>query len=345
MAVDDATTESVGCGIEQVGRWAEVLDHVECALAGHSSVVVDGSDRLTAWVADRLAERLLGAGRACVRLTQSRRTASWTPTNDTIAVADGSGWRYHASIGWDVVIWLRTQPAEGAPTDYRGDDADIVIDLHDPGWPVIRHIATRLSEPNSWYISESRAFFAARAASWDTKFGSDQPAYAAAVAEAAIPEGGIVIDVGCGTGRALDPLRRAVGWSGQVIGIDLTPQMLMAARHQARDTYGTLIVGDARRLPIADSAAHAVFAAGLISHLPDAKLGMQELARITRPRGRLVLFHPSGRAALAARHGRALRPDEPLAETPLRSIAERTGWTVLRYDDSPSRFLAVAERT
>ncbi|MFC0506932.1 hypothetical protein [Micromonospora costi] len=57
-----------------------------------------------------------------------------------------------------------------------------------------------------------------------------------------------------------------------------------------------------------------------------------------------MLFHPSGRAALAARHGRALRPDEPLAETPLRASADRTGWTVTTYDDPPHRFFATAVR-
>ncbi len=76
------------------------------------------------------------------------------------------------------------------------------------------------------YIAETRAFFASRASSWDTRFGDDMPAYAAAVARAGIPRGGVVVDVGCGTGRALPALRRAVGPDGSVIAADLTPEML-----------------------------------------------------------------------------------------------------------------------
>jgi len=53
----------------------------------------------------------------------------------------------------------------------------------------------------SRYIAETRAFFGCRAATWDTKFGDDLPAYCAAVAEAGIRRGGVAIDVGCGTGR------------------------------------------------------------------------------------------------------------------------------------------------
>lgn len=197
---------------------------------------------------------------------------------------------------------------------------------------------------DTWYRAKTQAFFAARATTWDTRFGDDLPAYAAAVAEADLPAGSIVIDVGCGTGRALPAIRDAVGPGGSVVGIDLTPQMLAVAQPRAAASRAPLVLADARSLPIADAAADAVFAAGLVTHLPDADAGLRELARVTRPGGRLVLFHPSGRAALAARHGRALRPDEPLAETPLRRTTQRTGWRLTAYDDAPHRFLAIATR-
>jgi SAM-dependent methyltransferase len=52
-----------------------------------------------------------------------------------------------------------------------------------------------------------------------------------------------------------------------------------------------------------------VCAAGLIMHMPDTEAGLRQLVRVTRPGGLLILFHPSGRAALAARHGRTLEPE------------------------------------
>ena len=170
---------------------------------------------------------------------------------------------------------------------------------------------------------ESRAFFGVRAATWDTRFGDDLPAYAAAVAEAGLRPGWTVLDVGCGTGRALPALRAVVGPGAPVLGIDLTPQMLEVARANHRDAHAALVLGDARRLPVADAGADAVFAAGLVAHLPDAAAGFVELARVTRPGGRLVLFHPTGRAALAARHGRTVRADEPLEPGPARQFAAR----------------------
>jgi hypothetical protein len=68
------------------------------------------------------------------------------------------------------------------------------------------------------------------------------------------------------------------------------------------------------------------------------------LARVTRPGGRLALFHPTGRAALAARHNRALDPDEPLAEARLGPLLAGAGWILDGYDDAADRFLALATR-
>lgn len=198
--------------------------------------------------------------------------------------------------------------------------------------------------PEDRYVTECRAFFAPRAATWDTKFGDDMPAYAAAVAESRIPPGATAADIGCGTGRALPALRDAVGPAGTVFGVDLTPQMLDAARAAGRARHATLLLADARRPPFADGALDAVFAAGLITHLPDPATGLAELARITRAGGRLTLFHPSGRRALARRHGRTLRPDDPLAESRLSLLMAGTGWRLDAYDDPPHRFLAIATR-
>lgn len=195
------------------------------------------------------------------------------------------------------------------------------------------------------YIERTREFFAARAATWDTRFGDDLPVYAAAIAEAGIAPRGIAVDVGCGTGRALPALRDSVGPDGRVIGLELTPQMLAQARTAGwAKSADLLLLADARRLPFADASVHAAFAAGLVNHLPDPVAGLAELARVTRPGGLLVIFHPVGRAALAARHGRTISPDEILSPAPLRRAATATGWELATYEDADARFLAVAKR-
>ncbi|MFJ5229654.1 class I SAM-dependent methyltransferase [Kitasatospora sp. NPDC088391] len=192
-------------------------------------------------------------------------------------------------------------------------------------------------------LAETRAFFAERAADWDGKYPDDSPRYAAAIADSGLTTGQFVLDAGCGTGRALPLLRAAVGPTGTVLGVDLTPEMLdRAAVHRAE---AALVQADCTRLPLPDALVDLVFGAGLISHLPGPATGLRELARVTRPGGRLALFHPLGRAALAARKGRPLTPDDLRARDHLHPLLHTTGWTPRSYTDTPTRYLVLADRT
>ncbi|MGW0943190.1 class I SAM-dependent methyltransferase [Streptomyces sp. NPDC002623] len=187
-------------------------------------------------------------------------------------------------------------------------------------------------------------FFTARAADWDRRFPDDGPAYASAVGELGLREGDRVLDAGCGTGRALTPLRAAVGRSGVVVGADLTPAMLAAAVRAGRDRDGRLVVADVAALPLRSESLDAVFAAGLIAHLPRPAENLRELARVVRPGGTLALFHPIGRAALAARQGRQITPEDQRAEPNLRPLLAGSGWRMTSYADEDARFLALAVR-
>ncbi|MFJ6540354.1 class I SAM-dependent methyltransferase [Streptomyces sp. NPDC091385] len=187
-------------------------------------------------------------------------------------------------------------------------------------------------------------FFGARAAGWDSKFPDDGPAYEAAVADLGLREGDRVLDAGCGTGRALPFLRSAAGSEGTVIGADLTPAMLRAAVDAGRDRDAALLLADVVALPLRSESLDAVFAAGLIAHLPEPAENLRELARVVRPGGLLALFHPIGRAALAARQGRELTPADLRAEANLGPLLAGSGWRMTSYVDQDDHFLALAVR-
>lgn len=297
-------------------RWDEVLATIVRLLPAAATVLIDGPRDQAVLVAGRLAAALpAGSG-------------------VTVAVSGGAS-EGAAPPPPDVLVWLRE-------ADIIGREADIIVDLTDRSRPVIRQVNPALAGETSWDIAEIRAFFAAKASSWDVKLGADLPAYAAAVARTGIRAGDVVADVGCGTGRALPPLRAAVGPRGVVLGIDLTPEMLAEARRHGRSAGTVLTIADVRLLPLGDAALDAVFAAGLIGR--DVHRQLTELARVTRSGGRLAMFHPSGRAALAARRGRVLDGNEALAADPLRAALSLTGWSLASYDDAPGHFFALARR-
>jgi SAM-dependent methyltransferase len=184
-------------------------------------------------------------------------------------------------------------------------------------------------------------FFASRAATWDERFPDDGPRYERAVAQLAPRYGGVAVDIGCGTGRALPFLRSAVGPDGCVAGLDLTAQMLDVAVSRI-NRPGGLIQADAACLPFSAGSCDALFAAGLLHHLPDPLAGLREFARVSRPGARLALFHPMGRAALAARHGGVPAPDDIRGEARLVPALAATGWVAELVDDADDRYLALA---
>jgi len=193
-------------------------------------------------------------------------------------------------------------------------------------------------------LVRTRGFFGPRAAGWDEKFPDDAPVYAAAVAAMGMLNGALVLDAGCGTARAVKPLREAVGPDGLVIGADATPEMLAAAVKAGRASLAALVLTDTAQLPLPDRAVDGVFAAGLLPHVPDAVAALRELARVTRPGGCLALFHPIGRAALAARQGRELSPHDVLDPANISSALQAAGWVPESIEDSDARYLVLARR-
>jgi uridine kinase len=295
--------------------------------------------------------------------------------DDLVVIVDGTFLQRRDLNGaWDAVIYLRADFAIAGERGARRDTellgtydnarrlfdvryhaagrryldevdperaADIVVDRDDPLHPKITRIAEELTTVQP-HLRRSRAFFGARAARWEDRFPDDDAAYAAAVAELAPRTGGVVIDLGCGTGRALLHLRNAIGPGGTVLGADVTPEMLHVTAQKGRADGATLMIVDAAYLPFADASIDAIFAAGLVTHVADPAKLLRRLADLAKPHARLALFHPVGRAALARRHGNTLRPDELLDPSVLPGVLAATGWRLESIDDGEDRYLALA---
>jgi demethylmenaquinone methyltransferase/2-methoxy-6-polyprenyl-1,4-benzoquinol methylase len=105
---------------------------------------------------------------------------------------------------------------------------------------------------------------------------------------AAVGPGGQALDVATGTGDLAIELERRVGPSGEVIGSDFSEEMLDVARRKAPELRFEW--GNALELPYPDDAFDAATVGFGARNFSDLERGLQEMARVVRPGGRVVVL-------------------------------------------------------
>ena len=99
-----------------------------------------------------------------------------------------------------------------------------------------------------------------------------------------------VVDVGSGAGADCLVAARAVGPTGRVIGVDMTPEMLARAQVSAEEAGADnveFLEGFAEALPVPDGWADVVISNGVINLVPDKVAAYREIARVLKPGGRV----------------------------------------------------------
>ena len=104
---------------------------------------------------------------------------------------------------------------------------------------------------------------------------------------------GRILDVATGTGDLAIAMARRIR-DVQVLGVDLSEQMLAVARRkiEARGLDGRIVLdrGDAERLAVADTSVDVATVAFGVRNFGDLGAGLRELARTIKPGGKVVIL-------------------------------------------------------
>jgi len=127
------------------------------------------------------------------------------------------------------------------------------------------------------------------------------------------PGAGLVVDVGCGEGRASRELA-ALGFR-RVIGVERAPTLAAAAAAAAPGL--PVLIGDAAALPVADASAALVLACMSLLDVDDFDRAVSEIGRVLGPDGVLCLavVHPFASAQdVGGMHTADFRVSDPYLE-------------------------------
>ena len=154
---------------------------------------------------------------------------------------------------------------------------------------------TRLEEPER--ATHVREMFGQISDKYDRMnrliaFGQDRSWRKHAIRQAALPQGGLLLDVGSGTGDiAIEALRRDS--TLRVMAVDFSFQMMQVGSRRSDGQRISWCHADALQLPFPDATFDAVTSGYLVRNVINVRQAFEEQMRVVKPGGRVVCLETS----------------------------------------------------
>ena len=186
--------------------------------------------------------------------------------------------------------------------------------------------------------AEKNNYFNLLARTWDDMAGSARNGELSLVFDRIdCPQGGRVLDVGCGTGVLFPYILEKIGAAGRLIAVDCAIEMIKTASEKFFDIENiTYIAAYAEELDETPSSFDAIIAFAVFPHVENKLSALKKFRLLLKETGRLYIFHLSDTASLNKFHGglsspvcRDMMPDKDA----LGSIMKDARFEIKEYID------------
>lgn len=191
-------------------------------------------------------------------------------------------------------------------------------------------------------MGSCRHFFDSRAAEWDQKPTADQIHLERLLLPFTYKLGHAreILDVGTGTG-ILFPILVSLASQARVVGLDLSSGMLAQAR--LKHPTVSCVQGDVHVLPFEPSSFDFTLCYACFPHFEDKSKAVEEIRRVLRPGGWLLILHAASRATINAIHAKVGGPiarDLLPSTKDMATLLTQAGFEDIGIEEGEDRYLA-----
>jgi len=189
-----------------------------------------------------------------------------------------------------------------------------------------------------------KEFFNQMAEGWDAKFYSPEmmERLPQLVSLFQLRKGAKILDGGAGTGGIVPYLLEAIGPEGSIWAVDFAEEMVKIGRKKFQKESRVIFeLASVEDLPYMDRFFDQIVCFGAFPHFEDKGKALQEMNRVLKSQGRLIIAHALSSVALRSHHQTCapVSKDFLPEEAEMRSLMERAGFQLQRLVDQPKCYL------
>jgi len=163
-----------------------------------------------------------------------------------------------------------------------------------------------------------------------------------------IKPGYYALDIGSGTGVLLPFLIAELGDKGKIVALDFSAEMLVQAQAKNFPPIVGFAQADVLAIPLPGNSVDLAICNSAFPHFSDKGKALKEIAGVLKNNGRLVICHTMSREMLNRLHqsiGGAVANDLLPDASQLRALIKQAGLKITRFEDTPERYLVIAEKS